>query len=82
MGKMFRVQLSMMQIAHSGIVPEAEKTHSRPTVEDEGVTIYRLPPEEVERLLKSQYGDKLEAVNTNATGKQKQRNTRQPSYHW
>lgn len=82
MGKMFRVQLSMMQIAHSGLLSEEEKMHSRPLPDDEGITIYRLPPEEVERLLKSQYGDKLEAVNTNAAGKQRPRNTRQTSYHW
>jgi hypothetical protein len=29
-----------------------------------GVTIFRLPPEEVERLLVIKYGNKIAAVNT------------------
>lgn len=71
MGKMHRIKMSDMQIVQNGSVP-MELYSSRHT-DQEGLTTYILPPEEVVKLLKMQYGNKLGDVNTSKTTKQKQK---------
>lgn len=71
MGKMHRIKMSDMQIVQTGSVP-MELYSSRHTDQEE-LTIYMLPPEEVEKLLKMQYGNKLGDVNPNKATKQKQK---------
>ena len=81
MSKMYRIPLSIMQMSHNGVASEASaKNSSQASAEDE-VKIYKLPPEEVERLLKAEYGDKLEAVNLNNTGKQRSKTPHHTAFH-
>jgi len=81
MSKMYRIPLSIMQMSHSGVAPEAATKNSTQAGFDDEVKTYKLPPEEVERLLKAEYGDKLEAVNFNNTGKQRSRTPHHSAFH-
>jgi hypothetical protein len=65
-----------MQISHGGFVSAEEELSSSLHVEQEEVIVYRLPPEEVESLLRAQYGNKLEAINKEKAEKQKPRHAR------
>lgn len=61
-----------MQIMHSGI--DLAKKEGEPVlVEANGLKIFRLLPEEVERLLLAKYGDKLADVNVAKMEKQNQK---------
>lgn len=81
MSKMYRIPLSIMQMSHNGVASEASaKNSSQASAEDE-VKTYKLTPEEVERLLKAEYGDKLEAVNLNNAGKQRFKSPHHTAFH-
>ena len=62
----------LVQIMHRGI--DLVKKEGAPVlVEANGLKIFRLLPEEVERLLLAQYGDKLADVNVAKMEKQNQK---------
>ena len=46
-----------------------------------GLTIYRLPPEEVERLLLTKYGGKIAAVNTVKLAKLNQKRAKYDAFY-
>lgn len=71
MSKMYRIPLSIMQMSHNGVASEVLAKNSNQASADDEVKTYKLPTEEVERLLKAEYGDKLEAVNLSNARKQK-----------
>ena len=81
MSKMYRIPLSIMQMSHNGVSSEAVAKNSIKASFDDEVKTYKLPPEEVERLLKAEYGDKLEAVNFNNTGKQRSKTPHHSAFH-
>ena len=62
----------LVQMMHRGI--DLVKKEGAPVlVEANGLKIFRLLPEEVERLLLAQYGDKLADVNVAKMEKQNQK---------
>ena len=81
MSKMYRIPLSIMQMSHNGVASEAPAKNSSQASFDDEVKTYKLPPEEVERLLKAEYGDKLEAVNLNNAGKQRLKSPHHSAFH-
>jgi hypothetical protein len=50
-------------------------------IEDKGLSIIRLLPEEVERLLEAQFGHKLIAVNVDKLEKQNQKRIKSAAYY-
>ncbi len=81
MSKMYRIPLSIMQTAHAGLTTVAVGKSSTPARVDDEVKTYKLPPEEVEKLLRAEYGDKLEAVNLHISGKQRVKTPHHTAFH-
>jgi len=48
--------------------------------EEKGLSVFRLQPEEVERLLTTQFGNKLVAVNVDRMEKQNQKRIKSAVY--
>jgi hypothetical protein len=66
--------------SYSGLVSEEEEVSSAESPATE-LKVYRLPPEEVEKFLLAQYGDKLEAVNANKPVKQNRKHARYTGFN-
>ena len=65
--------------AHEAL--EMEKTEGSPMLmEANGLTVFRMSPEEVERLLTAQYGKKLVAVNAVKMEKRNQQREKAATY--
>ena len=81
MSKMYRIPLSIMQTSHDGLTSGTMGKSSTQAGVDDEVKTYKLPPEEVEKLLRAEYGDKLEAVNLQNIGKQRTKNPYHSAFH-
>ena len=81
MSKMYRIPLSIMQTSHDGLTSVTVGKNSTQARVDDDVKTYKLPPEEVESLLRAEYGDKLEAVNLHNSGKQRVKNPHHTAFH-
>ena len=65
--------------AHEAL--EMEKKEGSPMLmEANGLTVFRMSPEEVERLLTAQYGKKLVAVNAEKMEKRNQQREKAATY--